>query len=240
VLVLNLVLLLANAAVGWRLHEDWLAARAREQTVLHHAIRPMPAPTISPPKLPEPVIAASYGVIAEKMLFSKDRNPTVVVEVTPPPPKPMPPLPVLYGLMNLMDGTTAVMSEKPNTRHQGVRPGDRIGEFTLVAIDNDEITLEWDGKPVTRRVDQMIDRAAPVPGTADSVTPRSAQSASALSAASTPSRSPTAAGPGVDVGSPKLRACDPGDASPSGTVSQGFRKVVVPSPFGNVCRWEPI
>jgi hypothetical protein len=108
------------------------------------------------------------------MLFAKDRNPTVVVEVKPEPPKPMPKLPALYGVMNLLDGTTAIMSEKPETRHVGVRPGEKIGEFTLVAVDRDEITFAWEGKEVTRKIDAMIDRAGPAPPAPGGVAPRSA------------------------------------------------------------------
>ena len=77
--------------------------------------RVTPKSMVSAPAGPriEPVLATRYAEIAEKMLFAKDRNPTVVVEVKPEAPKPMPKLPALYGVMNLLDGTTAIMSEKP-------------------------------------------------------------------------------------------------------------------------------
>jgi hypothetical protein len=87
----------------------------------------------------------------------------------------MPPLPVLYGVLNLMDSTTAVMSEKANTPHQGVRLGEQIGEFTLVSVNRDEITFEWDGKPVTKRIDEMLVRepapAAPASNTMQQFAP---------------------------------------------------------------------
>ncbi len=161
-LLLNAVLLVGIGAGVWRLREAWVAARAREQAVLNQRVTPKSPGTAPPDPRIEPVLATSYAEIAAKMLFAKDRNPTVVVEVKPEPPKPMPKLPALYGVMNLLDGTTAIMSEKPEMKHMGVRPGDKIGEFTLVAVNRDEITLAWEGKEVTRKIDDMIDRAGPV------------------------------------------------------------------------------
>lgn len=233
---LNLVLFMSIAAAVWRLRDDWIAARAREQTLLHQSVKPQAVLSPTPGKPAEPVMAASYAEIAEKMLFSKDRNPTVVVEAAPaPPPKPMPPLPVLYGVMNLLDGTTAIMGEKTGAKHQGVRPGDQIGDFTLVAISKDEITLDWEGKPVTKKIDEMIDRTETPPSSPVSSTQRETSPAKAPGQ----SKPPGEPAPGVDVGN-RLKACQAGDVSPAGTVSGGYRKVVSATPFGAACRWEPI
>jgi hypothetical protein len=241
--VLDLVLLAAIGAEAWRLREAWTSAHAREQALLHRRVKPLAAPPLPPDKPVEPATASSYAAVAEKMLFSKDRNPTVLVEVAPPPPpKPMPPLPLLYGVMNLSDGTTAIMSEKAGARHKGVQPGDKVGDFTLLAVDGEEITLEWDGKPLTKKVEDMIDRSGP-PAPADTAsasrnTPSAASAPAAPAAAVTPKPQGEAA-PGADVGR-GLRACQPGDTSPPGTVSGAFHKVVTASPFGESCRWEPL
>ena len=238
-LVLNLVLLVAIAAAVWRLREDWIAARVREQALLGQAVKPRPAVPLIPDKPAEPVTAAGYAEIADKMLFAKDRNPTVVVEAAPaPPPKPMPPLPVLYGVMNLLDGTTAIMGEKSGAKHQGVRPGDQIGDFTLVAISNSEITLDWEGKAVTRKIDEMIDRTEAPPPSVGSNAPRATSPAPPTPAPGQSGRAVDAA-PGVDVGN-RIKACQRGDVSPAGTVSGGYRKVVSATPFGEACRWEPL
>jgi len=34
--------------------------------------------------------------------------------------------------------------------------------------------------------------------------------------------------------------CLGSDASPAGTVDDGFRKTVLPSPFGSLCKWVAI
>jgi hypothetical protein len=127
------------------------------------------------------------------------------------------------------------MSEKVNTEHQGVRTGEKVGEFTLVAVTRDEITLEWDGKQITKPIDEMIDRAAKEPASPPPATPRGQPSA----AASTPSQpaQKADAAPGVEVGK-GMRSCQQGDTSPAGTVSGGYRKVVSATPFGMQCHWE--
>jgi hypothetical protein len=247
-MALNLVLIAAIFAAAWRLHSDWANARNREQSLLSRRVQAQPALPMTPSPVPQPVAATSYSDVAQKMLFSKDRNPTVVIETAaPPPPKPMPPLPVLYGVMNLLNGTTAIMGEKTGARHVGIHPGDQIGEFTLVTITSQEITLEWDGKQITKPVDELIDRSAPPPAQAagaEAATPRPSQIASSQSPQSSqpsqPSRQQAKVEPAPGaVLNDRLRACQPGDSSPAGTVSGGFKKVVTPSPFGSMCRWEP-
>jgi len=236
-LLLNAALLVAIGAGVWRLREAWVAARAREVAVLGRRVTPKSI--VSAPAGPriEPVLATSYAEIAEKMLFARDRNPTVVVEVKPEPPKPMPKLPALYGVMNLLDGTTAIMSEKPEMKHIGVRPGDKIGEFTLVAVNRDEITFVWEGKEVIRRIDDMIDRAGPVQPAPAGVAQRSGPAVVAVppSQAQQPRGEPA---PGVEVAK-GIRACQRGDTSPAGTVADGYKKLVTPTPFGDSCRWVP-
>jgi hypothetical protein len=230
--LLNLLLLAGAATAGWRLRIEWLAAKERERALANRPVKPVPPPPFVPlPPAPE-VRPVGYADIAQKMLFSKDRNPVVVVETpAPPPPKPMPPLPQLLGVMNI-DGPTAILSEKEGAPQREVRPGEPIGAFKLVAVDTQQIVLEWEGKLVERKIEQL----APRPQAAPQQTRTGADAANAP-----PPRpqAPVSAEPGVDIGK-GVRACQPGDASPAGTVSQGMRKVVSDSPFGQVCRWEPV
>ena len=237
-ILLNLLLLFAVVAAAWKLRQNWIEARAREQAVLLNRPKPLPPPPVTFSKPVEPVLAASYADIALKMLFSKDRNPTVVVEEKPVIPKPMPPLPLLYGVMSLPDGTTAVMSEKAGARHLGIRPGEKVGEFTLVTVSSEDITLEWDGKQVVKRIDELIDRAGPPPAAVEG-TPRPAAAAAGQSSAQTDTKPTGKPEPGVEVGA-HIRACQAGDTSPAGTVSAGYIKKVTPTPFGDQCRWEPM
>jgi hypothetical protein len=231
-ILMNLALIAVIALAGWRLRTEWLEARAREDAVLQKRIKPVAAPKVSPLPKVEPVKPAGYIDIAQKMLFSKDRNPTVVVEApAPPPPKPMPPLPIFHGVYDLGEGVTAVMSEKPAAPHRDYRPGDQVGDFKLVSVDTQQIVLEWDGKKIVKQVQELVATAA------------AAQPAAANqgSAAAPPPKVPVHAdaAPGPDLGR-GVSACQRGDDSPEGTVANGMRKVIKKTPFGGSCYWEPL
>ncbi len=237
-LVLNVVLGLLVVYAGWQLHSAWRAAQARERAILHRPVKPLPPPPYTPAPQVTPVVPSGYADIAEKTLFDKSRNPTVVVEVPPPPPppppKPMPPLPVYHGMMNIGDGPTAVLSLGGNSPHQAVHPGEEIGQFKLVDVNTEEIVFEWDGKPIHKKLEELEDHGAPQQSAAVART----EAAPAVAAAAAPVQSsPT--GPGADAG-PGMKSCTPGDSSPPGTVADGFRKIVSQSPFGPICRWEAV
>ncbi len=235
-LLLNLALAALIAGAAWRLRLEWKAGRQHENAVLRQKLKPSPAPPYSPLPAAQPVVPATYLDIAQKMLFSRDRNSTVVVETAPPPPpKPMPPLPVLHGIMNIGDGPTAIMSEKKDAPNREVRPGQEIGEFKLLALSTGEIVLEWDGKEVRRRLDELLDRSVPAQAAAAAQPPAvgNAQPATPKIQVNAP------AGPGTDIGN-GVKACVAGDSSPPGTVVDGMKKSVFNTPFGQGCRWDPV
>lgn len=225
----NLALLALCTAAGVHLRREWAEARDREQAMLRKSIRPVPAPAVAALPPTAPVKAESYGDIAQKTLFSKDRNPVVVVEPPPPPkPVPMPALPLFHGVVDFGDGPLAIMSLGPKGPHRDYQPGDEVGAFKLVAVNNDELVLEWDGKTITKKVDEILDRTpvAPAPGPA---------SAPAAPLAPKVATAPPAPGGELNGG---VKACQPGDTSPAGTVTDGMRKVIKPTPFGSKCYWE--
>jgi hypothetical protein len=235
-IILNLVLVALIGGAAWRLRLEWRAAKEREKAMLAHQVKPAPAPEHIPLPNAQPVLPAQYIEIANKNLFSKERNPNIVVEAKeekPPPPKPMPALPVVRGVFNI-DGVTAIMSVEPKSPQKEVKPGETIGEFKLLAVNQQEIVLEWDGQQVRRNLQELFDHSAPEP-------------AAAAPAASAPAPAPAAAkpaanvkaGPGVDMGAGR-KACVQGDSSPEGTVVDGMKKVKWETPFGTGCAWEPV
>jgi hypothetical protein len=229
-LFLDLALLALAALAASELRDKWLEARKRERVVLGKSIAPLPPPPYAPLARIEPLVAADYGDVAQKMLFSADRNPTVVVEVAPP--KPMPPLPLVYGVMDLGDGPAAIMAVKANQPTSEVRPGQEIGGFTLIEIGRDELVLEWDGKRVTKRIVDLLAKAAP-PSAAG---PADAPAARRSEVAPSPART---SGPGKDIGG-GYKACVTGDDAPSGTIRDGMKKIMAPTPMGMHCHWEPV
>ena len=242
-MILNAALLVMVCLLGWYLRQKWIEARAQEHKIRTAKVRP-PAVTAPPPlKKVGPIDGPAYAEVATKNLFSADRNPTPVPDPPPPPPppKPMPPLPTAHGVM-LWDGIppTVVLSLGKGPQ-KGYRAGDKIGEFTLVSVNNKEIVFEWEGKQVAKRLDEIMERnqvaqqetAAPA---APAAAP--AQSAAAnLAADSNLGSNPN--GPGKDAGG-NIHMCNPGDTSPPGTVVDGLEKKVNTTPFGVTCRWEPV
>ncbi len=227
--LLDLVLLALVVVLGERVRQRWLEARKRDAAVFGQPLKQLPPPPYSTLAPVPPMTAAAYNEVAQQMLFSADRNPTVIVEVAPP--APMPKLPAYYGLINLGAGPFAIMSAKPGDEHKHVRFGENIGEFKLVSVGREQIVLEWRGEKVVRKVAELVDRTEEA-----SAPPPPAPAAPKPTAASTiaPEKK---RGPGIDVGA-SHRACQPGDTSPAGTVTDGYRKVERDSPFGKVCQWE--
>lgn len=236
-MLLNLLLVAVLALLAVQIHREWQSAQMRERAFLRRTLNPTPARPLVPYVKPSPLMASNYAVVAEKNLFSQDRNSNVIVD--PPPPvqeKPLPPFPVARGVM-LWDGVppTVVLSEKAGGAQRGYHPGDTIGEWTIVSIDNQYVTFEWDGKQFQKRLDELLDKTLVA-----SEAPAASAGAAAPTNLTPPpvqSLSPKAAGPGVDIGG-NMRGCVAGDSSPAGTIVDGMKKVVSATPFGSVCRWE--
>ena len=235
--ILNLGLAVFLAYAGFALRQAWLAEKAREAAELSKTVKPAAPRPWTPLAVAPPVVPAGYAAIAQETLFDRSRNPNVPVDVPPaPPPKPMPPLPLYHGQMNIGTGPMAILSATASSAHQGLHPGETIGQFKLVDVTSDEITLEWEGKTIRKNVDELLDRGA-------------SQQQAAVTAARTdqpaapppppPAAAKTAMGPGADTGA-GFRRCEPNDSTPPGTVVDGYRKVVSPTPFGEACRWDPV
>jgi hypothetical protein len=235
--LLNLALVVLLSLLALQLRREFAAEDAREQALWHAHIIPVKATPLAPlPKVP-PLSAIAYSPVAQMNLFSKDRNPNVLVDpVIAPAPPPVPPFPVARGVM-IWDGMppTVVLSDKPGGPQKGYHPGDRIGEWKIVSVDNQYIVLAWSGQEFKKRLDELMDKAPLL--AAD--TPAPVQNAPAPKANQTLSDVSRPSGPGIDVGG-SIRACAPGDNSAPGTVVDGVKKIVSATPFGPACRWEPV
>ena len=231
-ILLNVALALLAAAACWQIRAKWREDKAQERQVLAQPAKPAVAPP--PPSLdaPQAATAAGFSEVAQKTLFTRDRNPNVVIDV--PPPKPVPEFPVAYGIMNLGGGPTAILSTKAGETGKRYSPGDKVGEFILADVENDAIVLEWDGQKFRKSLKELRAAAPAAPA---------AQAAAPVSVAPTvvaPVRAAVASpdpGPGAQT-SEEHRECQGGDTSPAGTIRNGYRKVLVSSPFGDLCRWD--
>jgi hypothetical protein len=223
-----------NILLGWSLGRLWKDHRSRTQW-LYAGASSHPAATLTagPKQAGQP---QSFVEIVDRNLFSPLRG-----SQPPQPPQEeakAPKLPLLFGTMNLGNGKFALMApgDQSSAGSKRVLPGEDIGGYKLVSISTSNVVLEWQEKKITLDISESAHRsrgsvertvnarvapvsrpaAAPNPGTA--ATPGSARG---------PSRPPPVLGP---PGAPP-------DA-PLGTVIDGRRKVLVPSPFGALVQWQ--
>ena len=238
----SVVLAGALAVVIWQGKTQWQQAGAQRAALLNVPVKATPVPPAAVPIPAEPVSAVKYAEVAEKNLFSKDRNPNVVIEPKPVEEKKMPALPSIYGVMGLPSGVQALMTESKGGAGRPVRSGDKIGEFTILALDTQNVTFGWNGKELARKVEDLMDRST----AAGSAGPAAAPAAPAAGPAAPPpppqvATSSNAAGKhgAIQVGTPMDPAfnCLGNDSSPAGTVDDGFRKQIQMGPFGPSCKW---
>jgi len=244
-IALDLALVALLAWAGYGLRQMWLAARAREAAEFRRKAGAVPVAPLTPLPNPPAVVPARYKNIADKFLLSKDRNPDVPVEPPPPPPPepPMPALPVFHGMMNLGDGPMAFMSVNAGSPYETIRPGEAIGQFKLLSVNQKEIELEWHGKKVHKLVDELMDNSqSQASAQQPQQSPEAAMfrtSAQPPQAAAKPAEPPTERGPG-EANQFGTAACQQNDATPFGTVRDGYRKIERVTPFGRTCLWEQV
>jgi hypothetical protein len=238
-ILLDVALVAVFCYLIWQMRVEWLEEHARARAFLSTLVAQAPAPRVPPLPRVAPLTAMTYAEVAQMNLFSKDRNPQVVLDpVAPPKEKPIPAFPVTRGVL-LWDGTPPVvmLSLRPGGPQRGYRMGDHIGDWRILAVDGQYITFEWDGKEFKKRIDELMDRSAQVAEAAAS----QGSTPSAPAAPKTQSLSDTnKSDHWVDVGATDMRGCKPGDDSSVGAVIDGFKKVVSTTPFGNACRWEQV
>ena len=117
-----------------------------------------PMPAVAPLPQEPAVLPSGYKDIAVNTLFDPSRNPELPVDPPPPPPPPKepPPLPDFHGMMDFGDpqGPIALITEPDEPGHEEVHAGEMIGEFKLVAFNRQEMTLEWDGRIIHKRLNE--------------------------------------------------------------------------------------
>ena len=228
IMLLNAVLAAVLIFAGFQWRNTYLAAKDREQKMSHGGPQNAPKVPWVPLQSPPPVLATGYNTVAQKLLLHPSRNPDIpppVIETPPPPPpQPMPALPKYHGTMNL-DGKQVAILSMGTSPFEEVAAGGTIGPFKLVDITMRDITYEWMGQQVRKSLRESIETAeAPRPANEPAGAP---QAKSQI-------------GPVGEVSSIGSKGCAPNDSYTDGAVVDGFRKEVVPTPFGNACRWMKI
>ena len=110
-----------------------------------------------------------------------------------------------------------------------------IGPFKLLAFNRQEITLEWDGREIHKRVDEQVHHGggAAQRGGGSGIIPGVAPPPI------TEGRK-TELGPGQEM-TDSIKACQSGDSTAAGTVVDGYRKEVRMTPLGTTqCIWTAV
>jgi hypothetical protein len=248
--ILDLLLAALCLLAVWRLTVYRHERLAEQAAFLERRDPPAPAPAVLIPTAPPPAVASAYVEVAQKLLLSADRNPTVVFDVVAP--KIMPALPRAYGLMDLGNGARVFLAPAPGTPQRSYVKGDTIGEFKLLEISRTGLVFGWEDKRVAARYDELKDisaaRAAAERAAAPNALARQAvQPVTSLQAPPVhPSEPQSIASdasvqgrPGGDS-SAASRPCLSGDHSPEGTMNGGYRKVMVHTPMASTCGWEKV
>ncbi len=240
-ILLDVALAAVFCFLVFEMRREWVEAHARAQAFLSTKIAQVPATPLAPLPKVAPLAAVAYADVALLNLFSKDRNPQVVIDVEPPKVKPIPAFPVARGVL-LWEGTppVVVLSLRSGGPQKGYHMGDRIGDWKILSVDNQYVVFEWDGKQFKKRIDELMDHAAE---TAQAPASPSAAAAASNAAPAAKAQSLSDSGKSehwVDVGADDMRGCKPGDDTATGTVVDGFKKVVSSTPFGSACRWEQV
>lgn len=245
-LFLNLILVALLGAAGYHMRQRWEEARLKERAFLGTGMPKSADPQVPKVEGVQPVTATNYTDVAARMLFSRDRNPTVVIEPEVIKEEPVPPFPVAFGIMAL-GAPRVFMSEKPGAPQKTYQAGDDVGPFKLTAIDGDELTLEWKDKKFKKTLADLKQKeaqAAAAEPQQPAAAPQAPQMGNKAEEITKPEviaeaqKKASGDNPWVNVGGTN-HACSPGDQTPAGAVVNGYRKVTKPSMFGTSCFWEP-
>ncbi len=246
-IVLNLVMVALTVALIWQVHRHYLEMKAHEREVLRQSARArqvLPPPAVA---APAPVAPYQYLDVAQRTLFARDRNPTVVVE--PPKPEPEPPLPqmpVYYGQLNLGGDPVIFMSARGGAQKR-YRVGEKVGDFDLVAFDSQKVVFGWNKKQIEKTLSELRAKTeqADVPAQNPFVAPAPASApggarvvilgGGTVGDANKPDKIVGDAISGTDY-----KACVMNDPTPAGQVVDGYKKVVTRGLMGNSCLWEKV
>jgi hypothetical protein len=248
-LLLNTVLFGVLVLGASELYSRWLQAQDRYARV-DEAARVVPLPDYPAPGARPPIRPAQYMPVVERMLFTKDRNPTVEVVVAEAPVEQRPELPLLAGLADFGDGPRALMASASDGTPQWMKVGDKVGAFVFEGVDGQKVKLSWKGEEFAVLQDQlagsMVRREKKANTKNGNRPPAATPPGAAPKPANLAPNAPQNIGGEYKIGKelrPGVHAADPSDKSPDGTTFKNadgstYTKTVRRTPFGSQSWWE--
>ena len=243
IILLNVVLLAMAGWLCWTLRAKWLELHRHEHTVLAASVRARPGFQQPPIQATKPFAPTEYNDVVQNDVFSKDRNPNVIIDPPPapppaPPPPPMPDLPAYYGTMAFF-GDPVILLSLPKGPQKKYHAGDKVGPFKLVSFDREKVVFDWDGKIVERKPEDLKEKESvqQQAETADPVQPKF------VPVKLIPDPPPNAPKISEKIGADNgggVHMCVAGDTTPPGTIIDGYKKVVTMNMFGATCMWQSV
>jgi hypothetical protein len=232
-ILVNLLLLCSAAFFGYELKSYWSEYRLAHNIAL---LSPGSGVSETSPKAGvDSAGVSNYAAIVDNHLFSADRTNVIPLEAAAETSKSAPPKPILMGTLQLDEDEFALMvsdAQRDNMNYKRLKVGESLDGYTLVKILDQKVMMKGEGKEVEVRLNEpskMVAReiapaASTAPGATGQVTTVGSGPPATLSV-----RSGTTTGQAVPKG-----------AIPPGTVVNGRRKILVPSPFGMMESWEEV
>ena len=234
----NLLLLGPAALWVYLLADNW--GRFEDEGRAH-----APGPEAAAAASPRPASRASASdaaAIADYHLFHPDRHNQLPEEASEETAAATGPAPVLMGTMGIGADRYALMVSRGSGSSRGLYRRLRVGEvldgYTLVRVEGDRVVMQVGDTEVPVGIDDRPKRS-PRPARSAGAAPRARTSGAPRppTGVGSPSRRPAASRrrPGRSARTPASRS-----RLPEGTVRDGKRLVVIPTPFGDIRRWEEI
>jgi hypothetical protein len=228
------VLLLAGVLVQiWYLRNQWREFQAQHLALYQNlkAEGKLNVPATST----KPAEVANYSAIVENLLFAADRNPVIPVETTATA-TPLAPKPVLMGTISLNGDDYALMisaDPKESKDYRRLKVGESLSGYTLVKILDQKVQMNAAGTSVEIRLNEPSRLVARDVGPQTTTAATGGPSVTSVGGSSALPQGSTA------VASPNSQSVPPGGI-PVGTIIQGRRKTLVPSPFGPMEAWVDV
>ena len=201
---------------------------------------PAPGAAASSPGSASPASASDAAAIAGHHLFHPDRHNDFPEEAVEEPEEQLGPAPVLMGTMGIGGQDLALMVSRGSRSSGGLYRRLKVGEaldgYTLLRVEGDRVVMKAGATEVKVGIDDRpggSGRPARSRRPAARPRPRTPTARPSSTGVGSPNRRPAAAGRRQGRSG---RAIPPADL-PAGTVRDGKRLVVIPTPFGDIRRW---
>ena len=239
-IAINLLLFGVAIFLGYQLKTQWASYQAKHNlSLLNPKVdRNSHSPELDA-KSPD---VRNYAAVVDSHLFTPDRNNVIPLDPAPAPNN-LGPKPILTGILALGEKPFALMfaaDSKEGRNYKRLRVGESLNGYTLVKILDQKVLMSAEGQEVEVPLSEpskLVARDLPgaIPSTSEpaSGTLPSNNAARVTSVGSAPISQSFDSKTNQNVAVPT-------GVIPPGTIRDGKKKILVPSPFGPMEAWVDV